>query len=85
VQLPAVDETEKRSPSIRVDSKSRYRRQKSFVHRASTTIGAKQARPATSHVVELARHDSNKELAFRRLSLGDLVTPGFGNLEKMFE
>ena len=85
VQLPAVDETEKRSPSIRVDSKSRYRQQKSFVHRASTTIGAKRARPATSHIVESVRHDSKKEFAFRRLSLGDLVTPGFGNLEKMFE
>jgi hypothetical protein len=85
VQLPVVDETEKRSPSIRVDSKSRYRRQKSFVHRASTTIGAKRVRPATSQVVESVRHGSRKELAFRRLSLGDLVTPGFGNLEKMFE
>jgi hypothetical protein len=85
VQLPAVDETEKRSPSIRVDSKSRYRQQKSFVHRASTTIGAKRAHPATSHIVESVRHDSKKEFAFRRLSLGDLVTPGFGNLEKMFE
>lgn len=85
VQLPAVDETEKRSPSIRVDSKSRYRRQKSFVHRASTTIGTKQVRPATSHVVESAKDDSKKEILFRRLSLGDLVTPEFGSLEKMFE
>jgi hypothetical protein len=85
VQLPAVDETEKRSPSIRVDSKSRYRRQKSFVHRASSSIGAKQVRPATSHVVESAKDDAKKELPFRRLSLGDLVTPGFGGLEKMFE
>lgn len=85
IQLPVVGKTEKRSPSIRVDSKSRYRRQKSFVHRAPTTIGIKRVRPATSHVVESVRHDSRKGFAFRRLSLGDLVTPGFSNLEKMFE
>jgi hypothetical protein len=84
VQLPAVDETEKRSPSIRVDSKSRYRGEKSFVHRPSTSIGAKQVRPATSHVVGSAREDSSKELFFKRLSLGDL-TPGLGDIEKMFE
>jgi hypothetical protein len=35
--------------------------------------------------VESAKDDAKKELPFRRLSLGDLVTPGFGGLEKMFE
>jgi hypothetical protein len=84
VQLPAVDETEKRSPSIRVDSKSRYRRHKSFVHRASTSTGAKQVRPATSHVVGSVKVVSTEAFIFRRLSLGDL-TPGLGDIEKMFE
>jgi hypothetical protein len=84
VQLPAVDETEKRSPSIRVDSKLRYRGQKSFVHRPSTSTGAKQVRPATAHVVESTRDEAKKEFHFRELSLGDL-TPGLGDVEKMFE
>lgn len=84
VQLPAVDETEKCSPPIRVDSKSRYRGQKSFVHRAQTTIGATQVRPATSHLAEPVRDDFVKVTPFRRLSLGD-ISPGLGNIGKMFE
>ncbi len=83
VKLLAVDETETRSPSIRVVSKSRYRGQKSFLHRPSTS-GAKQVRPATAHVVESARDEAKKEYHFKRLSLGDLM-PGLGDVEKMFE
>jgi len=84
VQLPAVDETEKRSLPIRADSKSRYRGQKSFVHRAQKTIGATQVRPATSHPAEPVRDDFVKVTPFRRLSLGD-ISPGLGNIGKMFE
>jgi hypothetical protein len=83
VQLLAVDENETRSPSIRVVSKSRYRGQKPFLHRPSTS-GAEQVRPATADVVESARDEAKKEYHFKRLSLGDL-TPGLGDVEKMFE
>jgi hypothetical protein len=83
VQLPDVDELEKRSPPLRVGSKSKYRGQKSF-HRTDTIGGAKQVRPATSHPADPVRGDFEKITPFRRLSLGD-VSPGFGNIGKMFE
>jgi hypothetical protein len=84
VQLPAVDELGKRSPPIRIDSKSRYRGQKSFVHYPETRISAKEARPAISHLVNPVRDGFAKITPFRRLSLGDM-SPGFGSIGKMFE
>lgn len=83
VHLPAVDELGKRSPPIRVDSRSRYREQRPLVNRAHTTIGTKQIRPATSHQVESLKTDA-KLNAFRRLSLGD-ISPSLGDISKMFE
>lgn len=51
------------------------------MHRPSTSIGAKQVRPATAPVVESARDEAKREFHFRRLSLGDL-TPELGDVER---
>jgi hypothetical protein len=62
-----------------IDSRSRYREQRPLVHRAHTTAGSKEERPATARPEGSSKIDLVKVQRLNRLSLGD-ISSGLGNI-----
>jgi len=62
-----------------IDSRSRYREQRPLVHRAHTTTGSKEERPATARPEGSGKIDLVKAQPLNRLSLGD-ISSGLGNI-----
>jgi hypothetical protein len=62
-----------------IDSRSRYREQRPMVHRAYTTTGSKEERPAIARPEGFGKIDLVKVQPFNRLSLGD-ISLGLGNI-----